>query len=275
MNGRSVHWRARWALAQIAGALFSTAVWVVVLASVPWVMAAGLLGGVVLVAGFRSRPVLWLVFGARPADGSDREEVLRAIVPLSSLRGRHQPVVFVGRGFRARGWDVLAPGPRVLLMSESLLARIRAGQLSDVEVSVRVACALDQLPVVGSRIVLVVRIYCLPWVIIEAVAFRVMRWLARVPLMSLAWRMRPLVFGLGFLDAVLHARWEAAVPLLVLVVLTYTTGPLSRAWRRKLAELGSQRVAQEGLELVPAVTSPSPSHARDTRSAGSLEVSHE
>ena len=212
MNGRSVHWRTRWALAQVTGVLFSTAVWIVLLASAPGVMAAVLLGGVVVVAGFRSRPVLWLVFGARPAGGSDREEVLRAIVSLASLRGRHQPVVFVGRGFRARGWDVLAPGPRVLLMSESLLARIRAGQLSDVEVSVRVACALDQLPVVGSRIVLAVRVYCLPWVIVETVTSRVVRWLARVPLMSLAWRMRLLVFGLGFLDAVQHARWGGRRP---------------------------------------------------------------
>lgn len=275
MNGRPIRWRARWALAQVTGTLFSTAVWIVLLASAPWVMAAMLLGGVVLVAGLRSHAVLWLVFGARPADGSDREEVLRAIVPLSSLRVRHQPVVFVGRGFRARGWDVLASGQGVLLVSESLLAGIRAGRLTDVEVSVRVAYALGQLPVVGSRIVLAVRVYCLPWVIVEAVAFRIVRRLARVPLMSLAWRMRPLVLGLGLLDAVQHGRWEAAVPLLVLAVLTYTTGPLNRAWRRKLAEMGSQRVAQEGLELAPVVASYSPSHSRDVRSTHSLEVSHE
>ena len=68
---------------------------------------------------------------------------------------------------------------------------------------------------------------------------------------------------------------EAAVPLLVLVVLTYTTGPLNRAWRRTLAELSSQRVAQEGLESVPAVMSSGPSHSRDQRSTTSLEVSHE
>ena len=199
MNGRSVHWRTRWALAQIAGVLFSTAVWVVVLAAAPSVVIAALLGGVVSVAGLRSRPVLWLVFGARPASRSDREEVLRAIVPLASLRGRHQPVVFVERGFRVCGWDVLAPGPRVLLVSEPLLTRIRAGRLSDVEVSACVAYALGQRPVLGSRIVLAVRVYCLPWVIVEAVAFRVVRRLVGVLLMSLAWRMRPLVFGLGFL----------------------------------------------------------------------------
>jgi hypothetical protein len=212
VSGRPIRWRIRWALAQIAGVLFSTAVWVVVLAAAPSVVIAALLGGVVSVAGLRSRPVLWLVFGARPASRSDREEVLRAIVPLASLRGRHQPVVFVERGFRARGWDVLAPGPGVLLVSEPLLTRIRAGRLSDVEVSACVAYALGQRPVLGSRIVLAVRVYCLPWVIVEAVAFRVVRWLARVLLMSLAWRMRPLVFGLGFLDAVQHARWGGRRP---------------------------------------------------------------
>lgn len=276
MNGRRVRWRIRWVLAQISGVLSSTAVWIVLLAAAPSVVIAAVLGGVVLVIACRTRPVLWLVAGAWPAVGPDRDVVLRAIVPISSLRGRDQPGVFVGRGFRACGWDFLVPGRRVLLVSESMLARIKTGQVSDVEVSVQVAYEFGQLPVVGSRIILAVRIYCLPWTTIETLASWIVRRLARVPLMSLSWRMRPLVFGLGVLDAVLHARWEAAVPLLVLAILTYTTGPLGRAWQRKLAELGRRRVADEGLASVSATTSSSKSYnKRGDGLAASLEVSHE
>ena len=268
-------WRARWALAQITGVLFSTAVWIVLLAAAPEVVIAVLLGGVVLVAGLRTRAVLWLAFGARPAVGHDRDDLLRVIVPVPSLRGRSQPEVFVGRGFRARGWEVAAPCRGSLLVSESMLARIRAGQVSDLEVSVRVAFVLGQLPAVRSRLTLGVAVYCLPWVIVEDATRRVVRRLARVPLMSLSWRMRALVFGLGLVDAVQHARWEAAVPLLVLGVLTYTTGPLSRAWRRKLVEMGNRYVADEGLDLVPTVTSPMLHRPQGHRSVADLEVSHE
>ena len=275
MSGQPLRWRARWALAQITGILFSTAVWIVLMAVAPEVVVAVLLGGVVFVAGFRTRVVLWLVFGARPAVGRDRDALLRAIVPVSSLRGRGQPDVFVGRGFRVRGWDVLAPCRGSLLVSESMLRGIRQGQVSETEVSVRVARAFGQLPAVGSRSTLAVAVYCLPWAIVETVASRVVCRLVRVPLMSLSWRMRPLVLGLGLVDAVQHTRWEAAVPLLVLAVLTYTTGPLNRAWRCKLAEMGDRRVADEGLEMVPAAAQISPRCPQGHRSVVDLEVPHE
>ena len=270
-----MRWRASWALAQITGVLFSTAVWIVSIAAAPEAVVAVLLGGVVLVAGFRTRAVLWLLFGARPAVGRDRDDLLRAIVPVPSLRGRTQPEVFVGRGFRARGWDVLAPCRGSLLTSEFMLTRIRAGQVSDTEVSIRVARAFGQLPAVGSRLTLAVAVYCLPWAIVGDAARRVARRLARVPLMPLSWRMRPLVFGLGLMDAVQHARWQATVPLLVLAVLTYTTGPLNRAWRRKLTEMGNRRVADEGPELVHAATPLSPRYPQGHRSVVDLEVPHE
>ena len=81
MNRRPLRWRARWALAQVTGILFSSVVWILVLASAPaWAFGA-LLAGVVFVLAFRTRPLLWLAFGARPAAPADRDAVLRAIVP--------------------------------------------------------------------------------------------------------------------------------------------------------------------------------------------------
>ncbi len=275
MSGQSVRWRASWALAQITGILFSTAVWIVLMAATPDLVIAVLLVGVVLVTAFRTRAVLWLGFGARPAVGRDRDDLSRAIVPVPSLRGRGQPKVLVGRGLRARGWDVLVPCRGSLLVSEAMLARIREGQISDIEVSVRVARALGQLPAVGSRVTLMVAVYCLPWAIVETMASRIARRLARVPLMSLSWRMRPLVLGLGLVDAIQHSRWEAAVPLVVLTVLTYTTGPLNRAWRRKLAEMGNRRVANEGLEMPPAAALPSIGRLQGHRSVVDQQVPHE
>jgi len=252
MSRHPLHWRARWALAQVTGVLFSSLVWILLLASVPSWLLGGLVAGTVLVLAFRTRPMLLLAFGARPAALADREVVLRAIVPVASLRGRNQPRVFVGKGRRAAGWDVTAADRRTLLVSEAMLTAITAGTVSELEVSARVARAFGQLPARRSRIVLAVGLYCLPWTVVHAFVDRISFALARVPLMSFAWRMRMVVFFLGLLDAVQHGRWEAAIPLTVLSVLTYTTGPLDRAWRCRLAELGDRRVEDEGLGSVPA-----------------------
>jgi len=247
VTGRPVPWRACWGLAQVTGVLFSTAVWLVLLAAVTVFAVVVMLGGVVVVAGCRTLPVLRLIYGARPATAVDREIVLRAIVPITSLRGRSQPRVFVGTGRRAEGWMVRAPGGGLLVVSESLLARIRSGAVSDVAVSAMVARAFGQVPALGSRTVLAVDVYCLPWSIVEGAVAKMLPGLSRVRLVSLSWRLRPVVLVLGLADAVLHARWEAAVPLVAVSVLTYTTGSLRRAWQRRLAELGDRRVDDEAL----------------------------
>lgn len=246
MTSRPLRWRGWWALAHATGVLFSSAVWIVFVATNPAVGALLLAGAMVFVVTFRTRPALWLVFGARPAGRVDRDAVLRAIVPAVSLRGRGQPDVFVVSASR-KGRAVMVLGRRTLLVHEPLLAAIKAGQIADVEVSNAVARAYGQLPALWSRAALLVDLYCLPWTVVADLASRAARRLSSVPLVSLSWRMRPLVFGLGLVDAVAHARWEAVVPLLVMAVLTYTTGPFERAWQRRLAELGDSRAAAEGL----------------------------
>ncbi|MCA0253334.1 MAG: hypothetical protein LCH76_13820 [Actinobacteria bacterium] len=255
MNGRPVRWRARWFCTQVTGLLFSTAAWLVMLGLNPRAVEVSLLLGVLFVAGCRTRPVLWLAYGARPVAPADRDLVLAAIVPVGSLRGRNQPRVFIARGRRSAGWDVAVPGPRLLVVSERLVSRIRAGRISDLEVSVLVAQALGQLPALGSRAALAVDGYCLPWTVVRTVSSAVARRFSLVALVSLSWRMRPLVFGMALVDSVQNSRWEAAIPLVVMSVLTYTTGPLERAWRRRLAELGDRQVAAEGLAQAAPVPS--------------------
>lgn len=251
MNRRPLRWRARWALAQVTGVLFSSVVWILLLASVPSGVGGALMAGTLFVLAFRTRPALLMAFGARAATSTDRDAVLRAIVPVASLRGRNQPRVFVATGRRAAGWDVTATDPRTLLVSKATLSQIRAGTVSDLEVSALVARTFGQLPALGCRVVLAVGLYCLPWTMVRTCAYRISSALAKVPLVSFAWRVRPVAFSLGLLDAVQHARWEAAAPLVVLSVLTYTTGPFERAWRRRLAELGDRRVQEEGLGSGP------------------------
>jgi hypothetical protein len=250
----------------VAGVLFSSVVWVVGFASAPRLVLAVVAVGLGWVAIGRTGVGLRVRFGARPASASVQEVVLRAVVPVVSLRGRSQPQVWMGTGRRAAGWDVVVPRRGTLLVSDAIVAGLGTGRVSDVQVSMLVARALGRLPVVESRIVRAVELYCLPWLVAEAVASKIGSRLSLVALVSLSWRMRPNVFGLGLVDAVGHARWEAAIPLAGLAILTFTTGPLAATWKRTLADLGDRRMAEEG--LTPPATRPSPS----TGNAGGRRV---
>lgn len=241
-----VRWRLAWALAQIVGILFSTVVWVVLIATVPLsVLVIAVCATVVLLAG-ETRPVLWLRYGARSASAAERELVLRAIVPVGSLRGRRQPWVFVGRGWRARHLEVLAVSSRRLLIGERLVGRIGRGRLGDEAVSAMVAYTFGQLPA-RSRLIAAVELYTGPWRFVSAIADGFRARARRIPLFRLAWAVRPILFGLGALDAIHRGRWVAAGLVTLLAVLTYATGRLDRARVLALRRLGEQRVIDEHL----------------------------
>ena len=122
-------WQGAWLPAQITGLVFSSLVWLVV-AGLSLTAAAHRPScvGVVWLLGRNTRAGLWWRFGARPATPFERDLVLAAIVPISSLRGRHQPTIWIGR--RISGADVSMPTEKDLVVSPALVQRIATGQLA-------------------------------------------------------------------------------------------------------------------------------------------------
>lgn len=238
-------WRGTWARAQISGALFSSLVWIVVWGLSLQALVGILLVGVAAVAARNTRPMLWWRFGATPANDFQRDAMLAAIVPIASLRGRHQPSVWIGR--RLGGDHVVMPTRAVLVVTPKVLRQVVGGQLTDRQTSAMVSQALGQSEVYDSTLVSAADAYCLPWRIVQVFTGVASQVAGRTPLMGFSWRIHWIVFGLAAIDAYRNARWAALVGLSLIAILSWTTGHFERQWARGLQDLGDQRAIVEGL----------------------------
>ncbi|MCB0910070.1 MAG: hypothetical protein KDB60_00455 [Propionibacteriaceae bacterium] len=238
-------WPGAWARAQITGVIFSTMVWIVVaglsLTVAVTVLGVGILG--LLVRDIRAG--LWWRFGARPASSFERDRVQAAIVPVASLRGRHQPRIWIGS--RTGPGEAVVPTCTDLVVSPSLFRRIVTGELSDESASALVSHALGQQPVSGSRLVAVVDAYCLPWRLVEVMTAVFTASVGRSGLMSASWKIRWIVFGVAIIDNAHAARWGALVVVVIVAVLSGTTPVFRRRWHDTLRTLGDRQVIAEGL----------------------------
>lgn len=238
-------WRGTWAAAQITGVIFSTLVWIVVWGlSLPALLVT-LAVGVGLVIGRNTRPMLWWRFGAGPANDFQRATMLTAIVPIASLRGRRQPAIWIGR--RLYGGHVAMPSSTVLVVSPEFLRQIANGQLTDRQASAIISQALGNLEVADSTRVNVVEAYCLPWRFVQILIGAVSQVAGQHATLRFSWKIRWIVFGVAIIDSYLNARWPAFVGVIIITVLSWTTGHFQSRWERTGQDLGDQCTIAEGL----------------------------
>jgi len=182
----SVGWRGVWWAAQITPILFSSYVWLIIAGLAPPLAAVLVAGSVVLVAARNSRPGLWWRFGAREMLGSERDQVLAAIVPIGSLRGRRQPAR-VWEGRRMHGGFVAMPTEHDLVVSSLIKIWVANRSFNDEQISAFVAHGVGQQEVGTSRMVAAVDAFTLPWHLLAVVAEPAMAALRRIPLVPFAW----------------------------------------------------------------------------------------
>jgi hypothetical protein len=238
-------WRGTWAAAQITGAIFSSLVWIVECGlSFPALVVTAAIG-IALVIARNTPPMLWWRFGARPANDFQRDTMLTAIVPIASLRGRHQPSVWIGR--RLAGTQAVMPSPADLVVSPEFVSQVVSGQLANRHASVVVSHALGQSLVHDSTLVNSVDAYCLPWRVVQVltgVAGKVAR---RNPIIGFSWKIRWIVFGVAAIDSCFNGRWVALMGVILIAILSWSTGHFQNTWLRTLHDLGAERADSEGL----------------------------
>ncbi len=238
-------WRGAWAAAQVTGVLFSTLVWIAVWGlSLPSLMVI-LAVGAAAVGGRNTPPMLWWRFGAQPANDLEREAMLTATVPIASLRGRHQPSVWIGR--RLLGGRVVMPSSALLVASPEFAGRVASGQLTDRQASAIISQALGMAEVADSTLANLVEAYCLPWRFVQVLVAVVSQFAARHRTVRFSWKIRWIVFGVAIVDSYLNARWPAFVGVVMISVLSGTTGYFQNRWDRKCQDRCDQHTVDEGL----------------------------
>lgn len=238
-------WRGSWAAAQTTGVVFSSLVWIVVWGLSFPALVVTLAVGIALVAGRNTQPLLWWRFGAAPANDFERDAALTAIFPIASLRGRRQPSIWIGR--RVFGGLVVMPSRTVVVVSPELVRRVGNGQLSDRQASAIVSRALGHCPVHDSSLVNAVEAYCLPWRFVQVIISIASQVVRRNQILGFCWTIRWIVFGAAIVDSYRNARWAALLGVLVIAVLSWSTGYFQKRWTRKLEDLGDDCAVSEGL----------------------------
>lgn len=220
-------WRWVWLRSRLTAIVASALIWIVVLSLVPEVVAAFVLLGLGVVAGWRTRPLLWWRFGARRVSPAAAEAVWRALIPLAWLRGRNQPQLWSGN---REPVDVLAVDARQLVLSERLLRQVAQQSVTDQDLRRLVVRAIAMADVNRSRAVAAVELFCLPWSILATVALVIARPVASLRLPVLAWRVRWLFVALAAVDLYRQEHWPGLVMLLLAAVATVTTPRWNRTW---------------------------------------------
>ena len=260
-----MRWRWVWLRSRVTACAVSAVIWLIVACLAPAVMVGVLAVAVVAVAGWRSALVLRCRYGVCRASSDEAAIVWRALVPVAGLRGRNQPSLYVSDRL---GCVVCAVDARTIVVSRRLLGWIRDSRIADLAVCELVVRALALAPVQRSRLVAAVRLFCLPWTVLAAVAR---------PVNRLARRLRPLVWVFALMAAYdLYRRSEgvAIVVLVLVVVATVTTPRFDRAWairRQAIADAAVRRhlpqqtsdpaeVSADGTFVVPQM----PTRERDS-----------
>jgi hypothetical protein len=238
-------WRGTWARAQITGAVFSTLVWIVVCGlSLPAFMLT-IAVGIAVVVGRYSRAMLWWRYGAVPANDFQRGAILTAIIPIASLRGRNQPTIWIGRRLGAD--HAAMPNRAKLVIAPEFIRQVANGELSDRQASAIISQALGHAEVHDSTLVIAIDAYCLPWRIVQIFTGAASQIAARSPILGISWKIRWIVFGAAVVDSYRNARWAALVGVLVIAMLSWSTGHFQKRWLQTLESLGDQRTICEGL----------------------------
>jgi hypothetical protein len=209
-------------------------------------------------------------FGVRRPTEYEKSTILQALVPMKSMRGRHQPRIWVGRWLG--GNDAVMVTDHDLVIGVRLLRWVTHQQITDEQVCAIAAHAKGWSSVHHSRMVAAVAVYCVPWEPIQAVGDRASRWGGGWrALIRFAWQIRWLVLGIALVQAVIAAQWWIAAGVGAVGFLTWSTGHWRRSFNVCVAGMGDENVKAEGFGPVLAAMIRS-NAAGDPARAAALEL---
>jgi len=227
-------WRRTWLRSRVITVVASSVIWLVVASLAPAVVVGYALLGILMVAGWRTRPLLWWRYGARKVGPVEAEPVWRALVPIEWLRGRDQPLLYSSARL---GGNVVASNRRTLVLGDLVLREVSERVRTDLEFRRLVVRAFATAELNGSRSVATVEVFCLPWSILADVVGRLFGSIASVPLVGFSWRCRWLFVGLAAFDLYGRGHWPGLAMLLLTATMTVTVPRWNRDWTNRQTAL--------------------------------------
>ena len=206
----------------------------------------GLVVGALLVAGAGESAAARVLLASRPARAEELDMLAGALTvlcraqlgpPVIRLRVRPGEHAIAAGGF----------GRRTVVVSGGLLDAVEGGHLPQDQAAAVIAHAGALVRGGWVRNDPAIGFWSLPWQLIVAVAQVVASVGRRLPLTSVAWRLRGIVLAIAVVQAVqLHQVWLAAT-IAGIGVVSYAMPVLEWRWRQLLLASGDVAVREAGL----------------------------
>lgn len=209
-------------------------------------LGLGMVAVLVVATGLCESAAARLLRGANKAT-PEQERLLAPVVTDLSASGNWPAGVKVRVLPAAAGVDVGATGRDTLLVTGGLLRALQSGTVSRAEAAALLAHGLGRLAAGTTRSDLAIQAVTVPVAVPLTAARFVLRGLSALPLGPFAWTARGVIGLIAVVQAAQAGHWPIAVPLAVLVALSYTTPRAVSAWGRMDQAAGDQGVIDAGL----------------------------
>jgi hypothetical protein len=232
--------------AVLPGIVLSTALLLVLSASVPaTLLVAYVIGAVVLACGAFEAPAVRVLGRARRAAAGE-EQLLRGLAGWLDGCGQEVPDLYVASG--DLGPAAAEPcGQHSVVVAPRMLGWLLREQVPHAVVGAVVAQAAASLRVGPSRFDLAVRLLTAPGAMVVTGFLGVAQWFTWLPGVLALWRIR-MVFGIVAVWQCVQAHEVTiAVTTGALISASYTGPACARAWRRRVEADADRLVASAGL----------------------------
>lgn len=250
--------------------LASGLIWLMVIAALPPEYGLGLLAfgtavSIALAFGRLENAAVRVLWRARPPTADEARllagpwQRVAEVIDVDGVR------LWVG----GTGRPAFVAGPHHIVLSHAVVAGIRTGGLTRLDVEAHLRHAVGRLRHGYPRYDLVIGFWSYPWDLLRGIGLGVGRRLAWTPLVGFAWRVRYIVGAIGVVLETQTGRVQSAAIIAVFIALTYLAPACARAWERHLAAGGGKPDRPVSLHD----SGPRPCHVarRDPRRGRSLD----
>ncbi len=191
---------------------------------------AGLGCAILLATGRAEGPAVRALLGARAPTPVELATLARALTLLCQhAMGPPLTQVWVAPGTRQVG--AKGAGRRTVIVSAGLVRAIQDGHLPARQAAAVIAQAAALVRAGCTRSDLLICLWTLPWQLLHSLTHALARTVGQIPLTSLAWRLRFLVFAIAVAQTTREGHPGIAVLTLAIGALTWAAPRWEQAWR--------------------------------------------
>ena len=211
----------------------------------------GLLAGLLLLVGVGEQAAARVLLWSRPARVAELE-VLAGPLTLLCRAGLGPPLVRLRVRVGETSIGAAGMGRQTVVVSQGLVAAVEDGSLPVDQAAAVITHAAGLVRGGWVRHDPVLGFWTLPWQLVRGVAQAIAAGGRRLPLTTVAWRLRGVVIGIAAIQSAQAHQVGLALLIAGIGVISYAMPVWDRHWQRALLDAGDRAVREAGLAAAMA-----------------------